>query len=154
MTNDTKAPARLWAVFEPHHSGKGPPYVHASASPTKGVPYIPENHALSLVAAAYEDAAQVGADIAERQRPDGMPYEASMAYHTGTMDAVDAIRSCTPADAQAALEARDKRIREEALWEAANIAKEIADQYVGYMSRIEKATLAQIDAEPDKFGGE
>ena len=39
--------------------------------------------------------------------------------------------------------------REEALREAAAVSKEIADQYVGYMSRIEQAilALAQKDAE-------
>ena len=36
-------------------------------------------------------------------------------------------------------------VRAAALREAAAKAKEIADQYVGYMSRIEKAILALID---------
>jgi hypothetical protein len=39
------------------------------------------------------------------------------------------------------------KIRADALREAAAKAKEIADQYVGYMSRIEKAILALIDRE-------
>jgi hypothetical protein len=37
------------------------------------------------------------------------------------------------------------QVRAAALREAAAKAKEIADQYVGYMSRIEKAILALID---------
>lgn len=37
------------------------------------------------------------------------------------------------------------QVRDDALREAAAKAKEIADQYVGYMSRIEKAILALID---------
>jgi hypothetical protein len=46
----------------------------------------------------------------------------------------------------AALPAVDvAQVRDDALREAAAKAKEIADQYVGYMSRIEKAILALID---------
>ena len=40
-------------------------------------------------------------------------------------------------------------VRAAALREAAAKAKEIADQYVGYMSRIEKAILALIDTPAD-----
>ena len=38
-----------------------------------------------------------------------------------------------------------KAEREKALREAAAVSREIADQYVGYMSRIEKAILAIIE---------
>jgi len=38
MTND--APRTIWAVIYPHHSGKGPPVVNASASATNGQEYI------------------------------------------------------------------------------------------------------------------
>jgi hypothetical protein len=61
MTND--APRTIWAVIYPHHSGKGPPVVNASASATNGQEYIRADIAQAekdaAVAAAYEDAAEL-----------------------------------------------------------------------------------------------
>ena len=73
---------------------------------------------LSLVASAYQDAAET-CDVA-------------------TMDIIgDVIRAkgveiaaLTPADAQAARDARDKRVREETLREAAEEAGRIAERYL------------------------
>lgn len=50
----TKAPDKIWAVFEPHPNPKDKvPYVYASASQTKGNPYLlstpPREHADELV---------------------------------------------------------------------------------------------------------
>ena len=42
---------------------------------------------------ALEEAANICADIAQRRRPETMPYEASMTYHTAAMDCADAIRA-------------------------------------------------------------
>lgn len=45
---------------------------------------------------ALHGVANIAADIACRQRPDGFPEAASNAYHSGAMDVADAIRALTP----------------------------------------------------------
>ena len=57
MTDTTKVPEKIWAVFEPHYVKGQEPYVHASASPTRGKKYIRADHVSVLIAAAYEGAA-------------------------------------------------------------------------------------------------
>lgn len=112
MTNE--APERIWIVTEPHHSGKGPPHVYASASPTKGIPFAP----LALMAAEREACAE---DVWHECYPSTSREnigEIQLAEAATTELAIRAIRARTDADAQSALEARDKRVREEALREA------------------------------------
>jgi len=108
MTNDTKAPARLWASYIRTQDGRWIGKHAAQDAPYRGATgYIRHDLHLSLLGAAYEDAASTA-----RQHNLGRDYEMSQRQ-------LDAILSRTPADAQAALNARDKRIRKEALREAA-----------------------------------
>jgi len=106
MTDTTKAPEKIWAVFEPHYVKGQEPYVYASASPTRGKKYIRADLVNELIAAAYEDASEV----------------AFGSFATGT-GVRDEILAQTPDDARAALAARDQQVREEALREAAAMAK-------------------------------
>lgn len=56
-------PEKIWVVFEEHINPKDKrPYVYASSSPTKGIPYIPESLAQAMVAAAYEVSGDRAAD--------------------------------------------------------------------------------------------
>jgi len=107
MTGTTKVPEKIWAVFEKHPNPKETePYVYASSAQTKGTKYIRADLVNELIAAAYEDAAEVAFG--------------SFANGTGVRDEILAL---TPDDARAALAARDQRVREEALREAAAMAK-------------------------------
>lgn len=61
-------------------------------------------------ALVVEQAVAIGADIAERTRPDGFPEEASNAYHSGAMDVVDAIRALAdPSGVEALAALREER---------------------------------------------
>ena len=53
MTDTTKVPEKIWAVFEPHYVKGQEPYVYASASPTRGKKYIRADLVNELIAAAY-----------------------------------------------------------------------------------------------------
>ena len=100
MTDTTKAPERLYF------------YDDWLAKNTKGKllcgnnEYIRKDVSDALIAAAYEDAAEVAFG--------------SLSNGTGVRDE---ILAQTPDDARAALAARDQRVREEALREAAAMAK-------------------------------
>jgi len=105
MTGTTKVPEKIWAVFEKHPNPKETePYVYASSAQTKGTKYIRADLVNELIAAAYEDAAEVAFG--------------SLSNGTGVRDE---ILAQTPDDARAALAARDRRVREAALREAAAI---------------------------------
>jgi hypothetical protein len=125
-----KLPERIWVVFEPHRSGKGPPYVHASASKTKGHSFIRENHALALVAAEREAVARWHDEAAQHDQR-GLDYSdavgipisnavelsESVKFHR---QSAASIRARTNNDAQAALERVKEEARNEALREAAD----------------------------------
>ena len=112
MTDTTKVPEKIWAVFEPHYVKGQEPYVYASASPTRGKKYIRADLVNELIAAAYEDAAEV----------------AFGSFATGT-GVRDEILAQTPDDARAALAARDRRVREAALREAAEKLGKLHDGF-------------------------
>jgi len=120
MTNDTKAPARLWASYIRTQDGRWIGKHAAQDAPYKGATqYTRHDLHLSLVAAAYEDAAD---KVHEECWTDGYQDNVTselLAEQATTSLAIRAIRSNTPTETQAALDARDKRIREEALREAA-----------------------------------
>ena len=71
--------------------------------------WVPYDTTLALVAEAYEAAAEFARDTADQEQADDGVVWADLAQ------VMDAIESCTPADALAAREARDKQVREEAL---------------------------------------
>jgi len=86
--------------------------------------YIRADHALALVAEAYE-AAKKSAFRACRSEKAGYRDEneriAQRIENELRLEVSKAIRALTPADALAAREARDRKVREEALREAAAI---------------------------------
>jgi len=126
MTNDTKAPERIWLTgFHKDQYGarlgRGT-ISDLDHSPNPDYPeYIRHDLHLSFVAAAYEDAI---AKIAARLRVHAETYletgdkRAALYWH----HAADIAKTATHsrADAKAALEARDKQIRDKALKEVAN----------------------------------
>jgi len=141
MTNDTKAPERIWLTGF-HKDQYGARLGRGSVSdldhsPNPDYPeYIRHDLHLSLVAAAYEDMAKrheveakFQADIGNTDRY--LIYKQISKY----------TRTLTPADAEAALEARDKRIRKEAytqgVKEAARLFREHGDTDV-VLALIEK----------------
>ena len=103
MTNDTKAPARLWASYIRTQDGRWIGKHAAQDAPYKGATqYIRHDLHLSLVAAALwraEELANIHSDWAS--------------------DEIMHYRTETRTDAQAALEDRDRWIREETLMGAA-----------------------------------
>ena len=137
MTNDTKAPERIWASYIRTQDGMWIGKHAAQDAPYKGATgYIRHDLHLSLVAAAYEDMAKrheveakFQADIGNTDRY--LIYKQISKY----------TRTLTPADAEAALEARDKRIRKEAytqgVKEAARLFREHGDTDV-VLALIEK----------------
>lgn len=110
------APEKIWVW------GYAPGGVHgwidADGEPprTKEVGYTRTDLAQAMVAAAYDVAGDAAADA----------YDA-MDVPSGS-DVSGFVRSLTPADARAALDARDKRVREDALREAAAICVAARDK--------------------------
>ena len=99
MTNDTKAPARLWASYIRTQDGRWIGKHAAQDAPYKGATaYIRHDLHLSLVAAAYEDMAKRHEVEAKFQADSGntdryLIYKQISKY----------TRSLTPDDARAAL---------------------------------------------------
>ena len=112
----TEAPERIWRVkpWIPsqyrHGLASWPAEEHAGEGATE---YIHADHVNELIAAAYEVAA-------EKANCDYFP---------------DQIRESTPDDARAALAARDKRVRKEALQEA---LQRIADLKRGHSEDVDE----------------
>jgi len=149
---DTKAPERLVT------SKCGKTIVHDGMKRFEGdIEWVPYDHALSLVAAAYEKAAKMDAEKRERVTDAGHKRFRKHQHSGGARGQIitewdgpeshiieayaEHIRSLTPADAQAALEARDKRVREEALEEAINkVNQEKPQSYTG-MQRVLKTLI-------------
>lgn len=77
-----------------------------------------EAEAKAAIAEAYEDAAKIAESSHERWHDEMTAHEVECDA-TACQDIAAAIRARTPADAQAARAARDKRARDEALREAA-----------------------------------
>ena len=140
MTNDTKAPERIWAgnwlVIDGETDWSIGEWRDEKWTTVEVVEYIRADLHLSLVAAAYEDMtkrheveAKFQADIGNTDRY--LIYKQISKY----------TRTLTPADAEAALEARDKRIRKEAytqgVKEAARLFREHGDTDV-VLALIEK----------------
>jgi len=92
-------------------------YEHRILSALVEGEYVTHADTRALVAAAYEDAADFASDTADQGQADDGVIWGDMAQ------VVDAINSRTPDDAQAALERRDARIRNETLRELAAWAK-------------------------------
>jgi len=104
--------------------------------------WVPYDTTLALVAEAYEAAAEFAADTADQEQAEDGVVWADLGQ------VVDAIESRTPADALAAREARDKRIREEALREAEKTARDYGkESYAAKM--IGDAILALIEGDTD-----
>jgi len=128
MTNDnTKAPERIW--IEGAVKNKAWEDTEAKFLSPHG-PYIRHDLHLAAVAEAYEDAAdKVHEECWTDGDQDNVTAEV-LAEQATTSLAVRTINASTPDDAIAAREARDKRIREEALREAAEEAGRIAERYL------------------------
>ena len=152
MTNDTKAPERIWLTGF-HKDQYGARLGRGSVSdldhsPNPDYPeYIRHDLHLSLVAAAYEDMAKrheveakFHADIGNTDRY--LIYKQICKYS----------RTLTPDDAQAALEARDKQIREKAMREVLTIAGQAVkdahtDEAQTYCNAVYDAIRALIEKE-------
>jgi len=106
MTNETKAPERIF--MDPDIK-----FPECEKQYGCDVEYIQNDLHLSLVAAAYDNAASRVNQLSHTATATGNFTQAS-----ALANEAENIRDSTPADAQAALEARDKRVREEALREA------------------------------------
>ena len=132
MTGTTKVPEKIWAVFEKHPNPKETePYVYASSAQTKGTKYIRADLVNELIAAAYEDAAEVAFG--------------SLSNGTGVRDE---ILAQTPDDARAALAARDQHVREGALREAMAVADATMKKYAA--ATYSKETIKVFKAGDDQ----
>lgn len=109
----TKAPERIWAAVDSLYPEQdGGTWVSEICS---GVEYTRTDHALALVAAAYEDAENVADEWDDFDYSDGSATARNIKKE---------IRARTPDDATAALKARDARIRNEALREVLRLARQ------------------------------
>jgi len=110
-----KAPERIWAAYTDQvYEGKRGITISDEAAPGH-IEFIPNDHALALVASAYEDAAQHhDYHVAQYTRIGSKPDAAAHAEHAKQ------IRARTDDDAQAALERVERDARNEALREAAD----------------------------------
>ena len=110
---DLPSEIQVWKSYPKlHHTGTW----STERYPAEAVTYVRKEDAEAAQALVLERAVAVGADIAERTRPDGFPEEASNAYHSGAMDVVDAIRALATAsgvEALAALRAERDALRAE-----------------------------------------
>lgn len=113
-------------------------------------------------AMVVERAAEIGADIAQRTRPDGFPEEVSNAYHSGAMDVVDAIRALADTDgieALAALRAERALLRADRdsaarMWQASEQEREAAverSREASQMLAIETNHAAQAESDRDRL---
>jgi len=140
----SEAPERIWAFYAPEIEEDNPQCtIVAGEQCMHGAKeYIRADHALALVAEAYGAAAEFAADTADQEQAEDGVVWADLGQ------VVDAIESRTPADALAAREARDKRIREEALREAEKTARDYGkESYAAKM--IGDAILALIEGDTD-----
>lgn len=110
-----------------------------------GIAYISEALAQAMVAAALEDAAF---DVHVECWSDGDGGRATdvlLAEKATTVLAIQAIKAATPDDARAALEARDKRVREDALREAAEKLGNLHDGFTYRPRDMKRHVLQMID---------
>ena len=118
---DTKAPERPVEPSDPDRA-------EWSDVTREYVEYLEgvEGHAQALVAAAYEDAARKAFDRLFDEMCKAQGIQVSFVENT-CEKVVKEVRAGTPADAQAARDARDRQVRKDALREAAAKAERIAD---------------------------
>ena len=112
MTNDTKAPERIWAGNWLADCGETDWDIgewRDEKWPTvEVVGYIRHDLHMSIVAAAYDDAASRVNQLSHKAT-----YAGNFTQASSLANEAEDIREAAPTDAQAALEARDRRIREE-----------------------------------------
>ena len=151
MTNEIKTQERIWAgnwlVIDGETDWSIGEWRDEKWTTVEVVEYIRADLHLSLVAAAYEDMtkrheveAKFQADIGNTDRY--LIYKQISKY----------TRTLTPADAQAALEARDKQIREKAMREVLTIAGQAVkdahtDEAQTYCNAVYDAIRALIEKE-------
>jgi len=139
MTNNTKAPERIVT------SKCGKTIVHDGMKRFEGdIEWVPYDLHLSLVAA--ENQACFDACVGEYLE-DEPETEEDKAYDRAVAGCLRAIHKRTSTDAQAARDARDKRIREEALREAANVAHDAVLDNGDDQVQVRFAVLALIEKE-------
>ena len=144
MTNDTKAPERIWAgnwLADCGETDWGIGEWRDEKWPTvEVVGYIRHDLHLSLVAEAYEDAGGKCVDYyRDVSSNETGPIMAELDMQSDYIER--RILSLTPTDAQVALDARDKQIKEEALREALKIIHDegwIGDTHNRIVALIEK----------------
>ncbi|RWR28802.1 hypothetical protein D2T31_11860 [Sinirhodobacter populi] len=105
----------------------------------------------ALIAAAYEDAAKE-ADKAHEQNEyqwKTRAYPRAISCET----VAERIRDCVPADAKAALETRDRAMRNEGIKQAATAAWDVPTGYCT-AKRINMTILSLIEKEPEGKGDE
>jgi len=136
MTNDTKVPDRIWAWPWNGCTSRGQWSGSDSVGEVHGSDeYIRHDLHLALVAAAYEDAARKAFDRLFDEMCKAQGIQVSFVENT-CEKVVKEVRAGTPADAQAARDARDNRVREGALREAfTKIDEEKPQSYTG-MKRV------------------
>jgi len=113
-----------------------------------------EREKLEAVAAAYEDAATRINEVSHMAAASGNFTQAS-----ALANEAENIRAITPADAQAALAARDDRVREDALWEALGIAGRAVkdahtDEAQTYCNAVYDAILALVRQDDSMIEGD
>ena len=157
MTNDTKAPERIWASYIRTQDGMWIGKHAAQDAPYKGATgYIRHDLHLSLVATAYKDAGDVCTstikdyDVMDATGTKYLPVATQKAAKGMVAIAREDIRSLTPADAQAALEARDKQ--ESKLAKALEALEGLMMHMPDYVDTIwieARATLAELKGNTD-----
>ena len=140
MTNDTKAPERIWASYIRTQDGMWIGKHAAQDAPYKGATgYIRHDLHLSLVAAAYEDMAKrheveakFHADIGNTDRH--LIYKQISKY----------TRTLTPDDAEAALEKVKREAEQRGYANAMEAERKLhEDRIEGLEKKLEKAVKAQ-----------
>jgi len=133
---DTKAPERINLLEEDIEEFKDTHPVEGSTC------FIPCDLHLAAVAAAYEDAGGKCVDYyRDVSSNENGPIMAELDMQSDYIER--RILSSTPTDAQAALDARDKRIRAEALREAIDkVNQEKPQSYTG-MQRVLKTLIGK-----------
>ena len=126
MTNEIKTPERIWAgnwlVIDGETDWGIGEWRDEKWPTVEVVEYIPRDLHLSLVAVAYEDAGGKCVDYyRDVSSAETGPIMAELDMQSDYIER--RILSLTPADAQVALEAREKQIRDKALGEAAEIVR-------------------------------
>lgn len=113
----TEAPEKIWVWTSPQRKEPRRFWTTGFVDAVNKHEYTRTDHVEELIAAAYEAAAYF---LSNRS----LEYPNSVAWCVE--DDAEEILSLTSDDARAALEARDKRVREEALREAMNIYRKAA----------------------------